>query len=127
MIQQRRKEIWQAYYDGLRPLMERGYFEMPDVPDYATNNAHMFYLVCRNLDERTRLINYLKKHDVLAVFHYLSLHLSDYYRSVEKEIPSLPNCDRFADCLIRLPLFFELKDEEVTQIAKNISDFYAKL
>lgn len=127
IIQQRRKEIWQAYYDGLRPLMERGYFEMPDVPDYATNNAHMFYLVCRNLDERTRLINYLKKHDVLAVFHYLSLHLSDYYRSVEKEIPSLPNCDRFADCLIRLPLFFELKDEEVTQIAKNISDFYAKL
>ena len=127
MIQQHRKEIWQQYYDGLKHLTVKGYVELPEIPDYATNNGHMFYLVCRTLDERTRLIKYLKEHDILAVFHYLSLHLSDYYKTVEKDIPSLPNCDRFADCLVRLPMFFELSDGEVVQIIKAISDFYANI
>ena len=127
MIQQHRKEIWQQYYDGLKHLTVKGYVELPEIPDYATNNGHMFYLVCRTLDERTRLIKYLKEHDILAVFHYLSLHLSDYYKTVEKDIPSLPNCDRFADCLVRLPMFFELSDGEVVQIIKIISDFYANI
>lgn len=127
MIQRHRKEIWHQYYDGLKPLAVKGYVELPDMPDYATNNGHMFYLVCRNLNERTRLIKYLKEHDILAVFHYLSLHLSDYYKTVEKDIPSLPNCDRFADCLVRLPLFFELSDGDVVQIIKAISDFYANI
>lgn len=126
-IQLRRKEIWQQYYNGLKPLAGQGFFEMPDIPDYATNNAHMFYLVCRSLDERTKLINCLKGNGVLAVFHYLSLHLSDYYASVEKNIPSLPNCDRYADCLVRLPMFFELTDEEVQKIIKDILFFYADI
>ena len=120
MIQQRRKEIWQNYYDGLKPLSEKGYFEIPNMPEYATNNAHMFYLVCRSLDERSRMISYLKENGVLAVFHYLSLHLSDYYASIEKNLPYLPNCDRYADCLVRLPLFFELKDEEICKIVELV-------
>lgn len=127
MIQQHRKEIWHQYNDGLKPLAVKGYVELPVMPDFATNNGHMFYLVCRNLDERTRLIKYLKEHDILAVFHYISLHLSDYYKTVEKDIPNLPNCDRFADCLVRLPMFFELNDSEVAQIIKTISDFYANV
>lgn len=127
MIQQHRKEIWHQYNDGLKPLAVKGYVELPVMPDFATNNGHMFYLVCRNLDERTRLIKYLKEHDILAVFHYLSLHLSDYYKTVGKDIPNLPNCDRFADCLVRLPMFFELNDSEVAQIIKTISDFYANV
>lgn len=120
MIQQRRKEIWQNYYDGLKPLSEKGYFEIPNIPEYATNNAHMFYLVCRSLDERSRMIGYLKEHGVLAVFHYLSLHLSEYYASVENNLPYLPNCDRYADCLVRLPMFFELKDEEICKIVELV-------
>lgn len=126
-IQKRRKEIWQQYYNGLKPLVAQGFFEMPDMPGYASNNAHMFYLICRNLDERTKLINCLKENGVLAVFHYLSLHLSDYYASVEKNIPSLPNCDRYADCLVRLPMFFELTNEEVQKIIKDILYFYANI
>ena len=126
-IQLRRKKIWQQYYNGLKPLADQGFFELPNMPEYATNNAHMFYLVCRNLDERTRLINCLKGDGVLAVFHYLSLHLSDYYASVEKKIPSLPNCDRYADCLVRLPMFFELTDDEVQKIIKDILTFYADI
>lgn len=98
---------------------------MPDLPGYATNNAHMFYIVCRSLDERTQLIGFLKEKGVLAPFHYLSLHLSDYYQSVESSIPTLPNCVKFADRLVRLPMFFELKDEEVSFIIQAIHSFYS--
>ncbi len=124
-IQNRRKAIWNMYYDGLKDLAAKGCFTMPDIPDYATNNGHMFYLVCRNLDERTKLIAYLKEQGVGAVFHYLSLHLSDYYKEHHMgEIPNLPNCDRFADCLVRLPMFFELTDEEVQLVIEKIRQFY---
>ena len=122
-IQQRRKAIWQQYYDGLKPLADKGFFQMPDMPDYATNNAHMFYFVCRNLEERTRLLSYLKENGVLAVFHYLSLHLSGYYKEHSDTIPQLPNCDRFADCLVRLPMYYELKDEEISQVVEIITHF----
>ena len=126
-IQARRKEIWNTYYEGLKGLAANGFFTMPVIPDYSTNNGHMFYLVCRNLDDRSRLIAYLKEHGVGAVFHYLSLHLSDYYKENHiGDIPNLPNCDRFADCLIRLPMFFELKDEEAKYIISSIIDFYEK-
>lgn len=109
MIQNRRKAIWKQYYDGLKELCDKGCFSLPDIPDYATNNAHMFYLVCRSIDERSGLIKYLKEKGIGAVFHYLSLHLSDYYQKNYKNIPVLPNCDRYADCLVRLPMYYELK------------------
>ena len=125
VIQERRKAIWNMYYEGLKDLAEKRCFTMPDIPDYATNNGHMFYLVCRSLEERTSLISYLKEHDILAVFHYLSLHLSEYYKEHHVgEIPNLPNCDKFADCLVRLPMFFELKDEEVELVISTIREFY---
>lgn len=124
-IQTRRKAIWEQYHDGLKDLSEKGFFSLPDMPDYATNNGHMFYIVCRSLDERTQLISFLKEKGILAPFHYLSLHLSDYYHSVESNIPTLPNCDKFADRLVRLPMFFELKDEEVLYIIQEIHSFYS--
>lgn len=124
-IQARRKIIWNLYYEGLKDLAAKGCFTMPDIPEYATNNGHMFYLVCRNLDERTKLIAYLKEQGVGAVFHYLSLHLSDYYKEHHVgDIPNLPNCDRFADCLVRLPMFFELTDEEALHVINAIHEFY---
>ena len=125
VIQARRKAIWNQYYDGLRDLAAKGFFILPDMPDYATNNGHMFYLVCRNLDERTKLISYLKEQGIGAVFHYLSLHLSDYYREHHVgEIPVLPNCDRYADCLVRLPMFYELKEDEAQYVISSIHEFY---
>lgn len=123
-IQSRRKTICDMYKKGLQELEKDKYIVLPVVPDYATNNAHMFYLICRNLDERSKLISYLKEKGIIAVFHYLSLHLSDYYRSVETHIPHLPYCDKYADCLVRLPLFFELNDDEVDYIIKNVKSFY---
>jgi len=124
-IQTRRKTIWNTYCESLRNLAEKGCFELPDMPEFATNNGHMFYLVCRSLDERTKLIAYMKEQGAGVVFHYLSLHLSDYYREHHKgNIPNLPNCDRFADCLVRLPMFYELKDEEIMHIVNAIQNFF---
>jgi dTDP-4-amino-4,6-dideoxygalactose transaminase len=121
-IQSKRKALWQRYYHNLKPLADKGWFHLPNIPDYGTNNAHMFYLVCNNLNERTRLISHLKENGILAVFHYLSLHKSDYYTSHVKNIPNLPNCDRYADCLVRLPMYYELELEQVDKICDKIKE-----
>ena len=123
-IQARRQAIWKQYHVGLKKLSENGFFSLPDIPDYATNNGHMFYIVCRSLDERSQLIGFLKEKGILAPFHYLSLHLSDYYQSVESNIPTLTNCDTFANRLLRLPRFFELLDKEVAYIIDSVRSFY---
>ena len=124
MIQSRRKHIWSMYYDGLKDLADNGYVSMPNIPDYATNNGHMFYMVCRSLDERTALINYLKQYDALAVFHYLSLHKSEYYLTHGGKETELPNCDKFADHLVRLPMYFDLTDEDVALVINKIKSFF---
>lgn len=124
MIQNRRKAIWEQYYEGLKDLADKGYFCLPDIPEYATNNAHMFYLICRSIDERSALIKHLKDNGVGAVFHYLSLHKSDYYVNHYTYIPSLVNCDKYADCLVRLPMYYELKNEEISKINNLISIFF---
>ncbi|MBQ4484470.1 MAG: dTDP-4-amino-4,6-dideoxygalactose transaminase [Prevotella sp.] len=123
-IQGRRKAIWKMYHEGLKGLEEQGFIQLPKIPQYATNNAHMFYFVCRNLEERTQLLSYLKESGYLAVFHYLSLHLSGYYQEHSDSIPTLPNCDRFADCLVRLPMYYELTDEQVGCIVDSIRHFF---
>jgi dTDP-4-amino-4,6-dideoxygalactose transaminase len=124
-IQNRRKALWQQYYDGLKPLAEKGFFKLPEVPDFATNNGHMFYLVCNSLEDRTKLIAHLKANDILAVFHYLSLHSSEYY-TPKHDGRELPNCDMFADCLVRLPLFYELSRENVSYIIQKTKEFFIK-
>ena len=123
-IQSRRKYLWELYNTHLSPLASRlsPNLTLPNLPDYATNNAHMFYLVCNSLEQRTALIKYLKEHDIQAVFHYLSLHSSPYY--IDKhDGRDLSECDRYADCLVRLPLFYDLTDEQVLRIIDTIKSF----
>lgn len=122
-IQNRRKEHWNLYYQGLKPLADKGYFSLPLLPDYATNNAHMFYLGCNSLENRTKLIAQLKQNDVLSVFHYLSLHSSPYYAD-KHDGRELVNCDMFADCLVRLPLYYELGEEELEKVSTVIYQHY---
>jgi len=122
-IQLRRKTIWNQYYEGLKPLADKGLFSLPTLPLYATNNAHMFYLVCNSLDQRTRFIAHLKQHKILSVFHYLSLHSSPYYIDKYKG-DALPNCDHFADCLVRLPLFYELSEVDVERVVQAVNTFF---
>lgn len=123
MIQDRRQTIWKSYAQGLQALADAGYVELPTVPDYAQHNGHLFYLVCRNHDEQQALLEHLKEKGIYAVFHYLSLHKSTYFQQLH-DGRALPNSDRFSDCLVRLPLFFELKDEEVAYIVAAIAEFF---
>lgn len=118
-IQARRKEIWQRYYQNLQPLVQSSKIKIPLIADYANNNAHMFYLVCENLEQRTQLISTLKENGIHAVFHYLSLHDSPYYQPLH-DGRVLANSDHFSDCLVRLPLFYELTDEQVDYISQTI-------
>ena len=122
-IQSKRKFLWETYHKLLKPLADKHFFTLPDIPDYATNNAHMFYLVLPSLEERTAFIKYLKDNGVGAVFHYLSLHSSEYYKS-RHDGRELPNCDRYADCLVRLPLFYDLTIEQVHLICDRIHAYY---
>ena len=118
-IQQKRKLLWEEYYRQLKPLADRGRFRLPVIPDYATNNAHMFYLICNSLEERTALINGLRDKDIQAVFHYLSLHSSPYYQD-KHDGRDLPNCVHFADCLVRLPMYYDLSYRDVTNIVSHV-------
>lgn len=125
-IQRKRKEIWQLYYDNLVSLPAIKGIGLPIIPNYATNNAHMFYIVCNNIEERSALIAHLKENNIQAAFHYLSLHNSEYYKD-KYDGRVLPDCDRFADCLVRLPMFYELKPEEVVAITELIREFYKNI
>lgn len=120
-IQDRRKAIWQMYCDELKPLAERGFFHLPFIPAYATNNAHMFYLLFQDLAKRTDFIRRMKERDVQCVFHYLALHSSDFYRTIHGG-RTLPNCDRFADCLVRLPLYCDLGTAGVAHVVGLIKE-----
>jgi dTDP-4-amino-4,6-dideoxygalactose transaminase len=122
-IQARRLSIWDEYYQALTPLQEEGKLMLPHVPDYATNNAHMFYIVTNTADERAELIDWLNERDIHAVFHYLSLHKSPYYNH-RHDGRDLPNSDHYSDCLVRLPLYYELQDSEVETIANAVTGFF---
>ncbi|MFC5476148.1 dTDP-4-amino-4,6-dideoxygalactose transaminase [Paraherbaspirillum soli] len=124
-IQNERRRVWDRYYQNLVDGAKRGWFDIPFIPQYATNNAHMFYLVCRNIDERTKLIDTLKLNGISAVFHYLSLHSSPYFSKVH-DGQKLANSDRYTDCLVRLPLFSELADNQVDMISDLIMTLYSK-
>ena len=124
VIQTKRKKLWEQYFVGLQQLAGKGFIRLPQIPGYATNNAHMFYFVCRTLEERTELIKYLKEHEVTAPFHYLSLHKSEYYLEHNAERPELPNCDMYADCLVRMPMYYELELEQVDYIVELIRSFF---
>jgi len=124
VIQAKRLTLWQAYADSLAELAKQGRIGLPDIPSYASNNAHMFYILCSSIEERSALIEVLKQKGILAVFHYLPLHKSPYY-AAQYDGPELPHADRFADGLLRLPMHFDLSLPQVSEICDQIKQFYS--
>ncbi|MBK8805558.1 MAG: dTDP-4-amino-4,6-dideoxygalactose transaminase [Bacteroidales bacterium] len=124
-IQSKRKAIWNHYYNSLIQLQSEGFLTLAKLPNYATNNSHMFYLVCNSIEQRTDLISYLKSEDVLSVFHYLSLHKSEYYKN-KHDGRELPMSDIYENCLLRLPLYYELSSEQVSFVCEKIISFFRK-
>lgn len=119
-IQNQRKAIWYQYQTALQTWAAKTGVILPYTPDYATQNAHMFYLVCPSPKFRSQLIEHLKKNNIHAVFHYLSLHSSPYYKP-KYTGNQLPQSDYYSDCLVRLPLYFDLT--EVEDICETINNF----
>ncbi|WP_438422366.1 dTDP-4-amino-4,6-dideoxygalactose transaminase [Aquimarina macrocephali] len=124
-IQSRRKVLWNNYYNGLKQLESEGLLKLPEIPSYATSNGHLFYLVCKNIEERSQLISFLKDNDVFSVFHYVSLHKSPFYIEKNTNV-ELKNCDTFANQLLRLPLFYDLHMEDQNKIINLIKSFFQK-
>ncbi len=122
-IQKRRIEIWNYYFSNLLSLSQKGFFKLPYLVDYSSNNGHMFYIICKSLDERTRLISHLKEKKILSVFHYLSLHSSKYYADIH-DTRTLGNSDYYSDHLLRLPFYFELTNTQIDYIITEISSFF---
>ena len=114
-IQKKRALLWKYYYDKFAIIANSLSIQLPLVPEYSTNNAHMFYINFKNLEQRTQYIQKLKEKDILAVFHYISLHSSPYYHS-KHDGRELVNSDKFTNTLLRLPMFFELTESEIDKI-----------
>ncbi|MGB0524853.1 MAG: dTDP-4-amino-4,6-dideoxygalactose transaminase [Flammeovirgaceae bacterium] len=123
-IQTKRKHLWQCYYAKLKKIENEGKITLPVTPAYGAFNGNIFYVLTSNLAERDQLIQHLRAQQIHAVFHYLALHESPFYAS-KHDGRQLPNCDQFANCLIRLPLFYELTEKDIERITKAIVSFYS--
>jgi dTDP-4-amino-4,6-dideoxygalactose transaminase len=120
-IQQKRKSIWSKYQNDLSILEKENKVQLPLIPADAYNNGHLFFLICKSLSERDALILRLKEENIMATFHYVSLHKSQFYAN---EKLHLPNAERFSDCLVRLPFYYELTEEDQNKIIRSVLNFY---
>ena len=121
-----RMSSWNRYYENLKELAEQGHIELPTIPADCEHNAHMFYLKAKDLEERTALIDFLKSKDILAVFHYIPLHTAPagqaYGRFHGEDVYTTKESER----LMRLPLYYGLKPEQVDYISDQVKAFYQK-
>ena len=120
-INNKRLHCWDLYYENLKDVKE---IELPYVPKECKHNAHMFYIKTKDLEERTRLIKFLKENDIASVFHYIPLHTAPaglkYGRFHGEDKYTTKESER----LLRLPMYYGLKDEEVLTVCKKIKEFY---
>lgn len=121
-----RMSSWNRYYENLKELAEQGHIELPTIPADCEHNAHMFYLKAKDLEERTALINFLKSKDILAVFHYIPLHTAPAGQAYGRFHGEDEYTTKESERLMRLPLYYGLKPEEVDYISEQVKAFYQK-
>ena len=122
-IQQKRKQIFNSYFELLKPLQDSGDITLPVIPEYAMHNGHLFYIVTTDAIQREKLIAHMNEQGIQSVFHYLPLHLSPYFIDKYTGLP-LPHAEHYADCLLRLPLYYDLSFEDIERVVNSISGFY---
>ncbi len=115
---------WTTYFTALRPLASEGIIELPHIPDGCVHNAHMFYIKCKNLEERTKLIEFLKLNDVYTVFHYIPLHSSEAGHKYGKMSGEDTYTTKESERLLRLPMYYGLQSSEIEYITEKIGEFY---
>ena len=125
VINKRRQEIFDFYYRELMPLANDGRVRLPYVSNECQSNCHLFYLLLSNEEERDRLMDYLKSKSILAVFHYLPLHLSKIGRSMGYSEGQLPVTESFSARLLRLPFYYEMTQAELKEVVEVIKNFFS--
>lgn len=119
-----RMNSWNLYKELLQPLCNAGLIELPYIPEHCTHNAHMFYIKTKDLKERAALISYLKENDILAVFHYIPLHLAPAGKAYGRFVGEDRYTTKESERLLRLPLYYGLKQEQVEYICSKVKEFY---
>jgi dTDP-4-amino-4,6-dideoxygalactose transaminase len=115
-IQNVRSKIWNNYNDNLKKWTGINGIQLPFIPEYSTNNSHMFFMLCKNVDQRTKIMNYLKNFGILSVFHYQSLHKSTYYKQSNPLNCNLSESDKYTDTLLRLPLYYDMTNDDLKKV-----------
>ena len=124
-VQTKRLSLWSAYNDALLPLQTSNHIKLPYVPAFAQHNAHMYYILLKDLEQRTALIDFLKSKQIQTAFHYLSLHDSPYYKD-KYHGPELHNSDLYTNTLLRLPMHHYLTMDQVHEICNQIKVFFGQ-
>lgn len=123
-INQNRLASWQLYFKGLKELEEKSFINLPQIPETCEHNSHMFYIKVKDLDERTRLLNYLKKNDINAVFHYVPLHSAPAGLKFSIFYGQDQVTTKESERLIRLPMYYGLAREDLEKVVNEITHFY---
>ena len=123
-INEERLNLWNQYGRELEPLAEAGRIELPFIPDYCVQNGHMFYIKNADLEERAALIDFLKENDILAVFHYIPLHSAPAGLKYGRFHGEDRYTTRESERLLRLPMYYGLKEDQVSFIAGKVKEFY---
>lgn len=121
-----RMNIWNKYYEGLKELENEGYINLPFIPEGCVHNAHMFYIKVKDLDERQRLIGYLKERDITAVFHYIPLHSAPAGKKYGTFFGEDKYTTKESERILRLPLYYGLSEEKIEKVITEVKNFYKK-
>ncbi len=125
-INEQRLAVWDRYYKELQPLAQQGKVELPIVPEGCIHNAHIFYLKCKDLEQRTAFIDFMKQHEILCVFHYVPLHSApaglNYGVFVGEDKYTTSESDR----LVRLPLYYNMTKADLDKVIQSILEFFNK-
>jgi dTDP-4-amino-4,6-dideoxygalactose transaminase len=122
----KRNFIYDLYMEKLRPLAEKGCIQLPRILNNCCSNGHLFYIITRSLKERTKLAEFLKEQNILAVFHYVPLHNSPAGKQYGRSCGTMEVTERVSDCLLRLPLYYEMTQDDVRFITDNVKKVYEK-
>lgn len=123
-INKNRLKSWDQYYEGLKDLEEGGQIELPYIPETCQHNAHMFYIKAKDIEERTRLIEYLKGNGIMSVFHYIPLHTAPAGKKYGRFSGEDKYTTKESERLLRLPMYYGLKKDEIDFIVTQIKRFY---
>jgi dTDP-4-amino-4,6-dideoxygalactose transaminase len=123
-INENRLHTWNLYFDGLKNLEDKGYIKLPFIPQGCKHNAHMFYIKCKDINERTDLIKYLKEREIATVFHYIPLHSS----VAGKKYSRFSGEDKYttieSEKLLRLPLYYDMQTSDVKYVIEKVKEYY---